>query len=232
MTTTFAEIIRKFTGSDFSELPETALNRFREMFGNLFSDIGYVRDGIHPFNSIIEWMARFQIATITEKLVNQTEDEDFISLYGQEIKGKKFRLPKGLMLSGGYGTGKTLAARIIAERFGLEMIDTYKISFQYQKKDGNDWIEKWLYSNCKNAVIIDDVGAEGDIKKFGNESPIGAILATRARFWEQYGTPTIYTTNITTAEELASKYSSDKRLMGRLDAYHVAVKFSGASRRK
>ena len=86
----------------------------------------------------------------------------------------------------------------------MPFIDTYAISFQYQKKDGNDWIERWLYSNCKNAVIIDDLGAEGDVKKFGNESPIGAILSTRARFWEMYGTPTIYTTNKNNPKELAS----------------------------
>ena len=81
-------------------------------------------------------------------------------------------------------------------------------------------------------LIIDDVGAEGDIRKFGNESPIGAIISTRARHWEIFGTPTIYTTNFDNPEKLAALYGNDKRLLDRLSSYQVGVEFTGASLRK
>jgi len=229
----FADIIRKMTGADYCEPSATAVEWFKNSFSRLFDNIGYKRNNIEPFEAIIEFMARYQLASLNHEKLESLSDTDALKdLYNQEIKGKKFRLPRGLVLCGKYGTGKTLAARIISERFDLPMIDTYSISFQYQKKDGNDWIEKWLYSNCRQAVVIDDLGAEGDVKKFGNESPIGAILATRARFWEQYGTPTIYTTNKDTLGALAQHYDNDKRLLDRFATYYIGVEFTGASLRK
>ena len=228
----FAEIIRKFTGSDFSEPSEEVITHFKRSLGRLFDNVGYIREGISQFGTILEFMARYELATLDHKLCETVTSEPFMELYEREIKGKRFRFPKGMFLCGKYGTGKTLAARIIAECFGLPFIDTYSISFQYQKKDGNDWIEKWLYSHSHKTVIIDDLGAEGDIKKFGNESPIGAIIATRARFWEMYGTPTIYTTNKENPKMLAGHYSNDHRLLDRIESYHVPVLFTGASLRR
>ena len=233
MGATFGDIIRKFTGSEFSEPSEMVIERLKSSFDRLFDGIGYCRDGICQFGTILEFMARYHLATINHQALEAFPDTDSLkSLYDQEIKGKRFRLPKGLLLAGKCGTGKTLAARIIAERFGFPFIDTYSISFQYQKKDGHDWIERWLKSNSRKAVIIDDLGAEGEIRKYGNESPIGAILATRARFWEEYGIPTIYTTNKTTTQELANYYGGDLRLADRLASYHVGVAFTGASMRR
>lgn len=229
----FAEIIKQFTGEEFSEPTDAVLKWLSESFGRLFDSIGYIRDNICQFKTILEFMARFQLATFDHKKLESLSDTNSIEvMYEAEIKGKRFRRPKGLLLCGNYGTGKTLAARIIAERFQLPRIDTYEISFQYQKKDGNDWIEKWLYSHALKTIVIDDLGAEGDIKKYGNESPMGAILSTRARFWEEHGTPTIYTTNKATLDELVEHYGGDPRLSSRLASYHVPVLFTGASLRK
>jgi len=231
--TSFANIIKKFTGSEFSEPTEAAITWLTEPFGRLFDSIGYSRNGIQPFGAILEWMARYQLATFDHEKLEVLSDTDTLKVfYDQEIKGKRFRMPKGLLLCGQCGTGKTLAARIIAERFGLPFIDTYEISFDYQKKEGYEWLEKWLYANSNKAVIIDDLGAEGDIRKFGNESPIRAIISTRARFWEMHGTPTIYTTNKQTAKDLADHYGGDLRMADRLASYQVGVAFTGASLRR
>jgi hypothetical protein len=229
----FADIIKKYTNADYSEPSERTILHFKTTFGKLFDNIGYVRENILGFGNILEFMARYQIAAINPERVEKTSPEsDFRKIYDAEIAGKKFRKPKGLFLFGHYGTGKTLAARVIADYFNLPLIDTYSISFEYQKKDGSDWIEKWLFSNCLKAVVIDDIGAEGDIRKFGNESPIGGILATRARFWEEYGTPTIYTTNLETPRAVAKAYGNNERLLDRLNAYYVPVEFKGQSLRK
>lgn len=226
------KLIATLTGSDYSQPSEKALEYFKNLYGQLFDKIGYIRENIQPFEAILEFMARYKIATLTEEKAEKSPNEVFKKLYESEMKGKKYRLPRGLLFLGGCGTGKTLAAKIIKNTFDLELFDTYHISFQYQKKDGNDWLEKWVYENSTKTLVIDDLGAEGDIKKYGNESPMGAIISTRAKFWEDFGTPTIYTTNAGTPEELAKKYSSDIRLADRLSTYPIAVNFTGQSRRK
>jgi DNA replication protein DnaC len=194
--------------------------RFRE---NLFDKIGYQTAAVPNFDKIIEFAARYEIALHSDKIQDK------------EINGKKYRKPKGLLLFGGCGTGKTLAARILADRFGITFIDTYTIALHYLNTtiDGGDnWLENFLLSNSQNVLVIDDVGAEGEIRRFGNESPMGAILSTRARFWEMYGTPTIYTSNLGSPTDIAAKYGNDDRLVDRLRSYYVPVEFKGISLRK
>ena len=227
------EIIKKYTLQDYSEPPEEMLTWLKGSFSELFDGIGYDRADIPEFDCIIEFMARYKIATFNHESVSIAyKGTPFGELFDHTINGKQFRLPKGLLLYGSYGTGKTLAARVIADKFQLPFMDTYRISLEYLTKNGNDWLADWLFSHSKTVVIVDDIGSEGDVRKFGNESPLGAILSTRARFWEMYGTPTIYTTNFATPKALAENYGNNERLLDRLVSYHVGVEFAGASRRK
>ena len=233
-TIPFTQVVEslKLSGK-YSEIPEPAVDFVKRHCENAFSEIGYRRNDIRNYDAITEFMARYDLANVdADKAEALEDDHHFKKVYREYLQGKSFKNPKGLLLFGACGTSKTLAARIIAKRFDATMMDTYRIAFQYLKKDGNDWLADFLDKHCRSLLIIDDVGAEGDIRKFGNESPIGAIISTRARHWEVYGTPTIYTTNFATPEELAALYGKDHRLLDRLTSYQVSVEFTGASLRK
>ena len=222
----------KLTGK-YSEIPQQAVDFVKAHCENAFSKIGYRFENIQNYAAIPEFMARYELANVNaEQVETLSDDQPYKKVYEEHLKGKRFQNPKGLLLFGACGTGKTLAARIIANRFNATLIDTYRIAFAYLRKDGNDWVADFLETHSRSLLIIDDVGAEGDIRKFGNESPIGAIISTRARHWELYGTPTIYTTNFADPEELAALYGKDKRLLDRLSSYQVGVKFTGASLRQ
>ena len=207
------------------EPPEEAVALYAKHYSRLFDAIGYQRGKIKDFDRIPDFMARFQIAT------GRPLNAEF-ALYESELKGKQFDMPKGLLLYGPPGTGKTLAARIIKECLHLEMRDTHTIGIEYLKKGGEDWLHDFVTSYKKNAVIIDDICSEGNLKKYGNESPMVAIFTARARYWDTYGTPTIYTTNFTDPEKIAEFYGNDPRLLDRLTAYQLGVEFTGASLRK
>ena len=226
-TTPLQEIVRTFT-QNVSEPPKRAMEFFIRHYSQMFDDIGYVRNGVKQFDKILHFMAHYQVAAVKQDVTNPEYQE----IYETEIKGRRFGNPKGLLLFGTCGTGKTLAARIIAKRFQFFFIDTHKIGLDYLTKEGNDWLAKWLTETQRRVVVIDDLGAEGDIKKFGNESPMRAIITARAKYWELYGTPTIYTTNISAPQKIAEYYGNDARMLDRLTAYQVGVEFAGASLRK
>lgn len=223
----FSEIVKAYTFSEFSEIPMAVVEHFKSVFQKrMFDASGYVRKDIPKFDAILEFLARYEIATMTDEQAKVHE------AFANEMIGKKFRKPKGLLLFGNCGTGKTLASRMIADRFGLTWIDTYTIGLTYQMKDGNDWLANWLFKNSREAIVIDDIGAEGDIRRFGNENPIGAIIATRARYWEMYGSPTIYTSNSDSVAMIAEQYNNNTRLADRLQSYYIDVHFKGTSMRK
>jgi len=220
-------IIQEFSHESL-EPPDAALQFFIPHYSKMFDDIGYVRDGVKGFGKILNFMAHWQIAAVKQEISNP----EYLEIYELLLKGMRFSNPKGLLLYGACGTGKTLAARIIAKRFGFHFIDTYKIGLDYLTKDGYDWLARWLTENQRKPIVIDDLGAEGDIKKFGNESPMRAIITARAKYWEIHGTPTIYTTNFPTPQEVAECYGNDVRILDRLTAYQDGVEFTGASLRK
>ena len=226
-TTPLQAIVKAFT-QNVSDPPQRAMDFFIRHYSQMFDDIGFVRDGVKQFDKILHFMAHYQIAAVEQNVSNP----DYQEIYEAELQDKKFRMPKGLLLYGTCGTGKTLTARILSRRFDFVFVDTHKIGLEYLTKEGNDWLAKWLTDHQRRPVVIDDLGAEGDIKKFGNESPMRAIITARAKYWELFGAPTIYTTNISTPQQIAECYGSDARILDRLTAYQVGVEFTGASLRK
>jgi hypothetical protein len=223
------ELIKQFTDNLPVEPPEKAVALYAASYAKMFDTIRYRRDGIVHFDRILDFMARYHLATGVKMNIGDEAD----AIYEAELKGKTFVMPKGLLLRGLPGTGKTFAARVISEHFGIPMWDTYQIGMYYFQKDGQDWLHDLILHNSRQAIIIDDIGAEGELKKYGNESPMGMIFTMRAKYWEQHGTPTIYTTNIEKTRDLVNQcYGGDVRLLDRLTAYQVGVEFTGASKRQ
>ena len=68
----FKDIIRKITGADFSEPTEEPIAFFKEQFRCLFDAAGYSREGIHAFDTVLEWMARYQLAIIDHEKCERT----------------------------------------------------------------------------------------------------------------------------------------------------------------
>ena len=142
---------------------------------------------------ILDFIVRYELSQI------DTRDEFGINgatvkLF--DLKGKRFNAPKGLLIHGPCGTGKTTTARIISEMFGMTMLDVSEVCTLYLGKDGDAWLEDFLFDNERKPIVIDDIGSERKISKFGNGSPLTDIILRRSISWEQYAVPTIYTTNL------------------------------------
>ena len=122
------ELIAKFTNRDVNDPPEKAVRLYATHYSGMFHTIGYKKDGVKHFDKIIDFISRFHIATGIEL---QTDNDELTALYESELRDKKFAMPKGLLLYGSPGTGKTFAAQFISERFGLQFLDAHSLGLDF-----------------------------------------------------------------------------------------------------
>lgn len=111
----------------------------------------------------------------------------------------------GLMLHGGYGTGKTMLSSLLLKRLLTHGrgLDGYFTTFtDLLDRDEIGWSDKdaaqWFNRRITNAevLVIDDIGKEHSARKGLSSSLLDNMLRTRV----QHDRPTIFTTNLTMDE--------------------------------
>jgi DNA replication protein DnaC len=112
---------------------------------------------------------------------------------------------KGLWLFGGCGTGKTHTARVLSAAARIEFYDIRDIDRAYASHGYE------IFRNdsplCKHACIIDDIGSEAGSRFFGNPPVIEYLLEHRYQLWLDRRIPTVFTTNLTNSDDIATVYN-------------------------
>jgi len=211
------------------EPPEKLLEISRGRARQIFKGIDYIINDNDEHEKIIEFIARYEISSLNtnqDKSVKDEHDYDgglwpHAEKFG--IVGKKFAKPKGLLLYGNYSTGKTTAARVISAMFDITMLTVESISRNFLAHNGETWLNEIVAENFRKSLIIDDIGNEDEMKKFGNDSPMRNFISSRAMSYEWFGVPTIYTTNIIDQEKLGQFYTDriKSRILGTVQGVFV-----------
>jgi len=140
---------------------------------------------------------------------------------------------RGLMLVGGVGTGKTMAAAFMAALYDIEFFTANELVAAYPKH--RDDFHGWLKSkrSCGNdpyMLAIDDLGAEPTVVDYGMRFELlGQVLAARYDDWRYSGHKTILTTNLE-AKEIVARYGA--RLESRMHEMFEIIPVLGQDLRK
>ena len=155
---------------------------------------------------------------------------------GFEVK-ENISLKKGLMVFGGYGTGKTTSFKIIQDLYkryqvkelcfpaisAQEVVDRYNIA--HNKEDV-------VQNYSKGVFLFDDLGTEtvgNNCYQFGKEDIFVRILLNRYRNFESKGIKTHITTNLDLSG-IEGRYG--QQISDRFIRMFNLLKLEGPSRRK
>ena len=114
-----------------------------------------------------------------------------LTAYNLSLDNKEYTTKKGLFLTGRPGCGKTTLCYAISESCQIDIITANEIEEDIIKTDEIS-ISRYV---GKNGLIIDDLGAERNIKKYGNEPPLKQFLYRLYDFWKIKNNPIICNSN-------------------------------------
>lgn len=137
---------------------------------------------------------------------------------------------KGLFLIGPIGTGKTTVAELLAYRMNMDYFTADGIVAEYLTQHGDDWYSEFIEETRTKPVVIDDLGSERDVRKFGNDSIIHDLIAARERTHRLYGVPTVFTGNFKTPKDVSERYGD--RILSRIIGMCEVVMLTGPDRRR
>jgi DNA replication protein DnaC len=185
--------------------------------------------------------AKQAVEGIARTMCNQSFDFDKDNQEAYDLLTRWFMcfegidLERGLLISGGVGSGKTLALRVMLELVNMLGVPDLKGFKIYHAKEIESEFSvrglEFLREFRQNKVIaIDDIGDEKLKAKYyaDEENVIRVIISDRYNLYQRLGTPTFYTTNYN-LEDLGKMYGT--RVGDRLKELNKIV-FRGKSRRK
>lgn len=123
---------------------------------------------------------------------------------------------KGLMICGINGAGKTFMFRVLDKLSPLVRLVGNEFSTVWAQDVVTDFNQngyKEIVNNYRGQRYFDDIGAESIGSNFGKEEIFRIILEARHRIFEETGTKTFFTTNLT-EEEIEERYG--KRVDSRI----------------
>jgi DNA replication protein DnaC len=127
----------------------------------------------------------------------------------------------GLLYFGKVGTGKTFSAKVLSAFRGYQFYHADELVLTHISNPDHFWE---LMSENKT-IIIDDLDAEPERVDYGSRYELlGQAIQKRYRLWQQYGTLTIITTNLS-GKQLEARYSS--RLYSRIKQMCECVNTTG-----
>lgn len=149
---------------------------------------------------------------------------------------------RGVMLYGPCGTGKsTLLKRLSAwedvvtksgatrRMGGVEYISTMNIVQNYMV-EGERWLRNYFGKFRRDFLVIDEIGSERNVKRFGSDSPVADVIEERYEAFQDFGTITIFATNMKDRNEVDSAYGT--RVRSRLAEMCKFVLFRGSDWRQ
>lgn len=137
---------------------------------------------------------------------------------------------KGLFLIGPIGTGKTTIAELLAYRMKMEFFTADIIVAEYLTQKGDDWYCEFIEDTRTKPVVIDDLGSEREVKKYGNDSIILDLIAARERTHRHYGIPTVFTGNFKSPKDVSNRYGD--RILSRILGMCEVVMLNGPDMRR
>ena len=222
-----SEASRDFLERRIKKYDEPDANAVENLKRSIFEFLKKYQYEIHDENEkvvaiMVDFATKYTFAR-NQRILKEKKDYT-----GKIDKSKDYMMPKGLLLFGNCGTGKTLLAKLMSIFTGIKFYEASEIALNYLC-DGDDWYRDFSRAISKEAIVIDDIGAERDVKRYGNESILIEFLSQRTRLWEEFQIPTIITSNFQERNEIAERYGD--RIKSRFLGAFQPVKLSGKDRR-
>jgi len=191
--------LRGFKDKSRCEPPEELILSVFEHYSGVLNKYGYQRRHGESFDQIARYFARYYAGKINDIKLGVEEN---------------YSPPeKGLIIFGMPGVGKTFAMQIFSGVFDIEFLYADDIVREYAKY-GEKGFWSWASNYDYKEIVIDDIGAERDLKSYGNESVFVEFLCRRERQYRERGVLTHFTTNAGTRDDLKDKYGV--RVMSRI----------------
>lgn len=181
-----------------------------------------------------------------ERLAKEIFPEEFRSIGLDPVKSESLsllyadlrmrRAKKGILLFGTPGTGKTTAMKFFSNRFQIPWFSAIWIANDSSCYELGDWYRWFCLNFGKSDIIIDDLGSERDIKKYGNEGIISDIISFREQAYQEFGALTHFTTNLMgekgTEKMLGIEQRYGARIASRIIGMCDIVMLTGNDRRR
>ncbi len=169
-------------------------------------------------NKLSRFWCEYRAWESTREALRQRE------ILGDSQTIRHFRSPRGLMLFGGAGTGKTTLCRLLGKLLRKSVWDVPSISMSWSR-DGWAALETFERNEL---VILDDLGSESDAKHFGESGGLVHLLSNRYNRFVKTGAPTILTTNLM-AHGIRERYG--ERILSRFAEMFELMAMDGEDRR-